>query len=416
MIKSSSTRKTLKFIILFVSIILAEMANGLTFRLIPFEFMKALNIEQIAPIYSLGSFISILFAFFGGWLSDKLGRLLTIFITMLVAMFGSAIMIFLSEGNVLQGVYILSVAVDMVIAISFWAFVMENSTTKHRGVFFAIVMGIKAVFYQFSTELGVGFLNQIDFLPIVKIGAVVFLIAIGLLIWLVIWEKINRDFPSESANEKFVTQNGAEKASTINVLKWIIVINIISQLGFGIASLNGLQSLRSVSDFLGLEFKQDTILIHAQFAYNGTILMLGIMILFGWLSDKFGERPILTFVILGIGIGGILPFMVRQDFSSLEIQILSAGFCSTAFTPGLNSILSKLIPDRKLGIGYGVFMAINSVGFFLLLPVQNFISEKPQIVVTSAIVAFLISGILIWSKIKLPAAPIEQGNEMAAAG
>lgn len=412
MIKSNTTRKTLKFIILFVSIIIAEMAIALTFKLIPFEFLKALNGMETAQIYSLDSFISVLFAFLSGWLSDKLGRLLTIFIAILVAMSGSIVMIFFSKGNALQGVYFLSVVVDMVITISFWAFVMENSTIKHRGLFFALVMGIKGVFYKFSTELGVGFLNRIDFLPTVKIGAVIFLVATGLLVWLVIWEKINHDF----ANEKFIIQNEAEKASILNVLKWVILINIVSQLGFGIASLNGLQSLRSVSDFLGLEFKQDTILIDAQFAYNGTILMLGVMLLFGWLSDKFSECPVLAIVFLGIGIGGTFPFLIRPNFSGVEIQILSAGFCSTAISPALNSVLSKLIPERKLGIGYGIFTAISSIGFFLLLPVQNFISERPQIIAISVIIAILISGILIWFKIKLPATPIEQGNEIAVTG
>ena len=415
MIKSTSTRKTLKFIILFVSIILAEMATALTFKLIPFEFLKALNGMETAQIYAAGSFISILFALFGGWLSDKLGRLLTIFIAILVAMSGSIVMIFISEGNTLQGVYILSVAVDMVIAVSFWAFVMENSTLRHRGLFFALVMGIKGVFYQFSTELGVGFLNRIDFLPTIKLGVVIFGFAIGLLIWLVVWENRSPDFHGETAQTGFTNQVPAEYASSSGVLKWVIAIAIINQLGFGLASLNGIQSLEHVTDFLQLEFSQSVVLIKAQYVYNGTILMLTIMLLFGWLSDKFTERPVLL-AIMGIGIGGILPFLIWQGFNSLAIQILSAGFCSAAFTPGLNSVLSKLIPDGKLGINYGVFTAISSIGFFLLLPVQNFISEKPQIVATSVIVAFLISGILIWLKIKLPAAPIEQGNEMAVAG
>jgi MFS family permease len=376
--------------------------------------MKPLRGAQLAQIYSLSSFFSIPFAFFGGWLSDKLGRLLTIFFTILVTMFGSLVMIFFSEGNVLQGVYIMSVTADTVIAISFWALIMENSTTRHRGLFFALVMGIKGIFYNFSTELGVSFLNQIDFLPTVKIGVIIFLVASGLFVWLIVWEKIDRDFLSEPVNEKFIPQNGAKHTSIINALKWIIVISVVCQLGFGIANLNGLQNLRNTSDFLGLEFKQDALLIDAQFAYNGTILMLGIMLLFGWLSDKFGERPILAFAVFGIGIGGTLPFLIRQGFLSLEIQILSAGFCSIAISPGLNSVLSKLIPREKLGIGYGMFTAISGIGFYLLLALQDFISEKPQSVAISAIIAFLISGILIW--LKLPVSPVEQGNEMMMAG
>lgn len=415
MIKSNSTRKTLKFIILFISIIIAEIAIGLTFNLIRFEFLKTLNGMQTAQIYSIGSFISILFALFGGWLSDKLGRLLTIFTSILVAMSGSIVMVFLSEGNTLQGVYILSVAVDMVIAISFWAFVIENSTLRHRGLFFALIMGIKGVFYQFSTELGVGFLNWIDFLPTVKLGVIVFGFVVGLLIWLVVWENRSPDFSSKTVQTGFTDQTPAEYALLSGTMKWTIAIVIISQLGFGLASLNGIQSLDHISDFLGLEFSQRVVLINAQYVYNGNLLMLAIMLLFGWLSDKFTERPILI-AIFGIGIIGALPFLIWQGLNSLTIQILSAGFCSTAFTPGLNSVLSKLIPDKKLGIGYGVFTAISSIGFFLLLPVQNFIAEKTQIVATSVIVVFLISGILIWLKIKLPATKIEQGIEIAAAG
>jgi len=391
------------------------MAIALTFKLIPFEFLKTLNGMQTAQIYAVGSFISILFALFGGWLSDKLGRLLTIFTAVLVAMSGSIVMIFLSEGNTLQGVYILSVAVEMVIAISFWAFIIENSTLRHRGLFFALVTGIKGVFYQFSTELGVGFLNRIDFLPTIILGVIIFGFALGLLIWIVVWENRSPDFHSEPVQIGSNNQVPVGYASSSGILKWVIAITIISQLGFVLASLNGIQSRDFASHLLGLEYSQRLLLIDAQYVYNGTLLMLAIMLLFGWLSDKFTERSVFI-AILGIGIIGALPFLISPGLNSLTIQILSAGFCSTAFTPGLNSVLSKLIPDGKLGFGYGVFTAITSIGFFLLLPVQNFISEKPQIVATSVIVAFLISGILIWLKIKLPATPIEQGNEMAVAG
>jgi MFS family permease len=178
----------------------------------------------------------------------------------------------------------------------------------------------------------------------------------------------------------------------------------------------GSGSLEIISKLLGLEFEQQMALLRAQNAYDGTILALGIMLLFGWLSDKFGERPVLILTLIGIGIGGAVPFVVRQGFYSLELQILSAGFCNVAISPGFNSWLSKIMSGKKMGIRYGIFSIIGTVGFYLLIPIQSFIPKRPQSIAVVAIVAFLAIALFIWFKFKLPAHSTEQENEMVIAG
>jgi hypothetical protein len=415
MLLSDSPQKTLKFIILFVSVIFGGLASALSYKLIPFQLLKIPNGTQIL---SFGPLITIPFVLIGGWLSDKIGRPFTILIALFLAMLGNLLLIFSTvvfsiESYLLPIAYILSLALDALVAISFWAFVMENSPINHRSLFFALVLGTKGLIYKISTDYGVALINRFDFTHTMIIGLVASVVSVGLLIWFVIWEHGNCDFFNTAISNVVTSTDQTGSTSFISALKWLIIIQLVNRIGSVIA---GSGSLETISKLLGLEFEQQMALLRAQYAYDGTILALGIMLLFGWLSDKFGERPILILTLVGIGIGGAVPFVVRQGFYSLDLQILSAGFCSVAISPGFNSWLSKIMSGKKMGIRYGIFSTIGTVVFYLLIPIQSFIPKRPQSIAVVAIVAFLVTALFIWFKFKLPAHSTEQEGEMIMAG
>ncbi|MBI3162406.1 MAG: MFS transporter, partial [Chloroflexi bacterium] len=218
---------------------------------------------------------------------------------------------------------------------------------------------------------------------------------------LLAWSLIRNSTPQNSVEMATRNSEGAPRSPFAAILVWVLLVQAISQFGFGVGNLwGGMDSRQNISRALGLELEQGYTLIRAQYAFVGTGIMLLVMALSGWLSDKFSERKILATTLLLTCVGGFLPFLLLGSFRSLLSQVLVVGLCSTIFSPPLNSFLSKILPENNRGLTYGMFSGISSVLFVLLLSVQNMISGEYQRALSFVILLLIALTLLVWWKLK----------------
>lgn len=397
MFQDNSKESTNKFIIVFIALILAQAASHMVFLFVPLHLTTdyKLDFSITGQVHSAALFLSIIFTFIGGWLSDIAGRIRTIFIAVLIATTGCILKLAILSWQAASIAFILSSIASAILGVAFWVYVIENSSWRKRGLFIGLVFGIEGYFNKRSQGFATDLINRIDEPAITILGLIVFLISIGLLIWVLFQHK------EITLSTGYVEQTPTQPLKKALLL--ILLIQVVSQFGFTFGNLGGLTpGMLSIPDALGLDFSQDVSLIHAQFAFMGTSLMLLVMIASGWLSDRYGERRILIIALLLACTVGFLPFIFFKNFYSLLSQILIIGLCRTMFLPAINSFLSKTIPEHKRSIIFGAFSGLSSILFLILFPIQIAFIESFQVITPFVLFLLLLGAFLIWRELKSP--------------
>jgi MFS family permease len=397
MFQENSKNSKQMFVITFIAMILGQAAWSMVFLFVPLHLTTKFDLDfsVLSQVTTAALFLSILFTFIGGWLSDAIGRIRTIFLGVFLGATSSGLMIFLPSWQITSMAYILSTIATAIIGVTFWVLMIENSSWKYRGLFIGLVLGGISFFNQQSQGFATALVNRIGENATEIFGLIAFGAAIVLLAW-----PAFRSSPLKTSSES-IAQNleGVSKPNFATILFWVLLIQVVSEFGFGVGNLGGGSDGRqNVSGALGLALEQNYAIIDAQFAFAGTFIMLIAMAFSGWLSDKFGERKILATTLLLACFGGFLPFLILGNFRSLLSQVLVIGLCGAIFSPPLNSFLSKILPERNRGRTYGVFSGISSILFVVLLSVQNAISDEYQKALPFVILLLLALAFLVVSR------------------
>lgn len=379
--------------------ILANIAGQMLYSMLSLYMLNlGAQVAEVGLVFTLASLVPMALQIFGGWLSDTIGRLRVIALGSSIAMFGYLI-IALAPGWewVLIGLSVEYIS-NSVVGPSFGAYISEQSDENQRGR----VFGLTSSLYMTVTVIGpalAGILaNRFSFKLMMAVAFVIYLSATVLRVWMATTEQFAAKKDAQKPTwEGFKTQIAAVLPLLISggILTWIWLTDAIGDTAFNM--INQLTPIY-FSDIGGINIEQ--------IGYLNAIFGLAIIItspLAGRLVDKVSERASILTGFASQAVGLSL-FLTAQNFAGFALGNLFLGAAVGCLIPGYDSLISKVVPDEKRGLAFGLFGTTLGI---LSLPMpwigaQLWERVSPQTPYLFVIFACLISIPIVWSKFKLP--------------
>jgi len=386
------------------AMVIANIAGSMFPMLMPIYLTElGASVTQVGLVFTLSSVAILILQLFGGWVSDSIGRLRAIAIGSIGGVIGyTAILLAPTWQWMLVAISVAQIPYALV-GPSFGAFIAENSTEKNRGK----VYGLTDTIYQITGVVGPplgGFLaGAYGFKMMLLVSAVLYTIAAGLRIWMA----TTMTSPEEKTPEKLTVSSFKLSLKSMwalliggGVISWIFVTDGVRDIAFRLSS--ELQPLY-LEQVAGITVEQIGIL--------GSIFSFAMMftpILSGRISDKYGERVPISLGFLMV-FGAFMIFLQVNAFIGFAVTWIVFGVGVGLLSPAYQSLISKVVPQKLLGVFTGMFRS--SLGLISLpapwvgaLLWDRFSPRLPFII--RAFVA-LLTVIPTWFKFKVPDQPIE---------
>ena len=396
-------------IIFMVAMVFANIAAEMYMTMLPLylRYLGA-DVMQIGVFFTVSQIIPLVLQVLGGWVSDTIGRLKSVALGSVIGLgaFISPIFVptwqwlYLSEG--------LNAVTRSLIGPSFGALVAEETSEEHR----ARVYGITDTIYTIVTVIGpplAGWLaDTYGFRIMLTVAAGIYTCATIIRLILANVAGKRRSGP---AREKLSLKALKVNFKTIfglfiagGVLTWLLLTDGVRDIAF---SLSFRLMPVYLEDIAGLNLQQ----IGWLTSFFGMAMMLT-TIPAGWFADKFSER---IAIALGFFIQfiALLTLMNVVTFMGFAIAWFLFGIGVGLLSPAYQSLLSKVLPERLLGTGFGLIHA--SLGIFSLPApaIGSFIWKRinPQAPFYITAILTLITVIPAWLKFKLNVRDLERAAQ-----
>jgi len=393
-------------IVFMVAMVFANIAAEMYATMLPL-YLKYLGADvlQIGMFFTISQIIPLVLQILGGWVSDTIGRLKSIAIGSLIGLgaFISPIFVptwqwlYLSEG--------LNSVTRSLIGPSFGAFIAEQTDEEHRGKVYGITDTIYTVVTVVGPPLAGWLADEYGFRIMLAVAAGIYVCATTIRLFLAKTAGKKRQetsadaFSFESLKTNLKTIFGLAVAG--GVLTWLLLTDGVRDIAFSMSfrlmplyleEIGGmsLQQIGWLSSFFGMAMMVTTIPA-------------------GWFSDKFGERA-------AIAVGFFLEFVAMLLLINVDTFIGYAGVWALfgvgvgLLSPAYQSLLSKVLPERIRGTGFGLIHA--SLGIFSLpAPAIGSILWKeinPQAPFYITAIFALLTVIPAWLKFKLDKRDLER--------
>jgi len=389
-----------------VAMVFANIASEMYVTMLPLylKFLGA-DVLQIGMFFTISQIIPLVLQVLGGWVSDTIGRLKSIAIGSLVGLgaFISPIFVptwqwlYLSEG--------LNSVTRSLIGPSFGAFIAEETDEEHRGKVYGITDTIYTVVTVVGPPLAGWLADTYGFRIMLAVAAGIYVCATTIRLFLA---KTAGKKRQETHADAFSFKSLKMNLKTIfglavsgGVLTWLLLTDGVRDVAFSMSfrlrplyleEIGGmsLQQIGWLSSFFGMAMMVTTIPA-------------------GWLSDKFSER-------VAIALGFFLEFVAMLLLINVNSFIGYAGVWALfgvgvgLLSPAYQSLLSKVLPERIRGTGFGLIHA--SLGIFSLpAPAIGSILWKeinPQAPFYITAIFSLLTVIPAWLKFKLNQGDLER--------
>lgn len=393
-------------IIFMVAMVFANIASEMYVTMLPLylKFLGA-DVLQIGMFFTISQIIPLILQVLGGWVSDTIGRLKSIAIGSLVGLgaFISPIFVptwqwlYLSEG--------LNSVTRSLIGPSFGAFIAEETDEEHRGKVYGITDTIYTVVTVIGPPLAGWLADTYGFRIMLAVAAGIYVCATTIRLFLAKTAGKKRQetkadaFSFKSLKMNLKTIFGLAVAG--GVLTWLLLTDGVRDIAFSMSfrlmplyleEIGGmsLQQIGWLSSFFGIAMMITTIPA-------------------GWFSDKFSERA-------AIALGFFLEFVAMLLLINVDTFVGYGGVWALfgvgvgLLSPAYQSLLSKVLPERIRGTGFGLIHA--SLGIFSLpAPAIGSILWKevnPQAPFYITAIFALLTVIPAWLKFKLNKRDLER--------
>jgi len=382
-----------------MTMILANVAANMYSNILPL-YLKSLNasVIQIGLFFTISQIIPLVLQILGGWISDRLGRLKSIAIGSVAGVLSYVGFILAPTWQwVLSGQTLISITQSL-IGPSFGAFIAEESAEENR----ARVYGITSTIFMIVTVIGPpfgGFLvDKYGFKFMLLCAGLIYTVATVMRVLMAKRAASHEKATSAgSLNFRSLKANMGAMAGILiagGLITWVLVTDGIRDISF---SLSGSLLPIYMQDFGALTATQ----IGWLSSIFGVANML-ITIPAGWLADKKGER---LAIILGFLIQAGTLFLLTNVNSFIGYVIVWAlfGIGVGVMSPAYQSLLSKALPQKLRGTGFGLIQS--SLGVFSLpapaigASLYQNVSPKAPFLITAG--ASLLSIIPVWLKFKI---------------
>ena len=400
-----------KLILLFLlAMVLANIAGNMYGGLLPL-YLKSLGagVSQIGLFFTLFQIFPLVLQILGGWISDSLGRLRSIAMGSIA---GVLSYIGLILAPTWQWVFMgesLGAITRSLIGPSFGAFIAEESAEENRARVFGITQSIFLIVNVIGPPLGGWLTDTYGFKTMLMVAGLIYTAATILRIFMA---KRATSHEKENSTGKLTLSSlkgnlGAMLTIMISggLVTWLLLTDGVRDIAY---SLSFTYLPVYVEEIGGLNATQ----IGWLSSFFGISNML-ISIPAGWLADKKGER-------VNIVIGFILQFIALLAFVRVDTFIGYAvvwclfGFGVGLMHPAYQSLLSKALPKKLRGTGFGLMQS--SLGLFSLPAplvggyLYENVSPRFPFIITAWV--SLVTVIPAWLKFKLPKnTPPEENSE-----
>jgi len=381
------------------AMVLANIGGSMYTILLPIYLTKlGASVVQVGLVFTLSSVVILVLQIFGGWVSDSIGRLRAIAIGSIGGVIGFGLMLLANSWETM----LLAISVSQIpyalVGPSFSAFIAENSTQETRGQVYGITDTIYQVTGVIGPPLGGFIAGFYGFKPMLFVAGMFYTIAAGLRIWMATTMRS----PEEESPQKLTAKSFKSSLTLMigmvlsgGVVTWIFITDGMSDISY-----------RLSGELLPLYLEQVAGIPLIQIGLLGSMFSIGMMftpILSGRISDKFGERVPISLGFLMIFFAYLI-FLQVSDFIGFAITWAFFGVSVGLLSPAYQSLISKVVPQKNLGIFTGMFRS--SLGLISLpapyIGAQLWERFNPRLPFIITAILSLISVIPAWFKFKLP--------------
>ena len=347
-------------IVFMIAMVFANIASEMYVSMLPL-YMKYLgaDVVQIGLFFTLSQIVPLILQVLGGWVSDTIGRLRSVAIGSIIGLGAFISPIFVPTWQWLYLSETLNALTRSLIGPSFGAFIAEETDEEHRGKVYGITDTIYTVVTVIGPPLAGWLADTYGFRIMLVVSASIYIIATCIrLILAKVAGKRRETGKSERLSIDSLKSNSKAIFGLViagGVLTWLLVTDGVRDIAFSLSfqlmpiyleEIGGLslQRIGWLSSFFGIASMLTTIPA-------------------GWFSDKVGER-------IAIALGFLLEFlamilMIKVDsFVGYAITWAVFGVAVGLMSPAYQSLLSKVLPEKLRGTGFGLIHA--SLGIFSL--------------------------------------------------
>jgi len=379
--------------------VLANIAGSMYTILLPIYLTElGASVVQVGLVFTLSSVVILILQIFGGWISDSIGRLRAIAIGSVGGVIGFTFMLLANSWETMLIAITVCQFPYALVGPSFGAFIAENSAQENRGK----VYGITDTIYQITGVIGPplgGFIAGLyGFKSMLFVATIFYSIAAGLRIWMATTMRS----PEEPSPQKLTTKSLKSSLTLMigmilsgGVVTWIFATDGVRDIAF-----------RLSDELLPIYLKQIAGIPIIQIGLLGSIFSFAMMftpILSGRISDRYGERVPISLGFLMVFFAYLI-FLQVSDFIGFAITWAIFGISVGLFSPAYQSLVSKVVPQAKLGIFTGMFWS--SLGFISLpapyIGAQLWERFNPRVPFIITAILALFSVIPTWFKFKIP--------------
>jgi len=342
------------------AMILANIAASMYPILLPIYLTEiGASVQQVGLVFTLSSVVMLVLQIFGGWISDSIGRLKAVAIGSAGGVLG---FIALALAPTWQWMMVAIMAISFprsLVGPSFGAFIAENSSEENRGKVFGITDTIFQITGVVGPAMG-GFLAGLwGFKGMLVVSAAIYTLAAGLRVWMATTMRPKKDEQptQELSTESFKTSFRKMFGMIIGggLLTWLLITDGVRDTAF---RLSGELQPLYLEQIGGLSVQQVGLL--------GSIFSIAWMftpVLSGKLSDKYGERVPISFGFLLLFFSMMI-FLNTSVYAGFMLSWIVSGVGVGLLSPAYQSLVTKAVPHKMLGIFNGVFYG--SIGLISL--------------------------------------------------
>jgi MFS family permease len=393
-------------IVFMVAMVFANIASEMYMTMLPL-YMRYLgaDVMQIGVFFTVSQIIPLILQVLGGWISDTIGRLRSVALGSLIGLGAFISPIFVPTWQWLYLTEGLNAVTRSLIGPSFGAFIAEETTEEHRGKVYGITDTIYTVVTVIGPPLAGWLADSYGFRIMLTVAAAIYVCAT--IIRVILARSVGKR-RADTAREKLSLKALKLNFKTIfglavagGVLSWLLLTDGVRDIAF---SLSWRLMPVYLEDIAGLNLQQ----IGWLWSFFGIAMMLT-TIPAGWFSDKYGERS-------AIALGFFLEFiallmLINVDaFVGFAAAWMIFGVGVGLLSPAYQSLLSKVLPERILGTGFGLIHA--SLGIFSLPApaIGSFLWKtiNPQAPFYITAIFALLTVIPAWLKFKLTTRDLER--------
>lgn len=347
-------------IVFMIAMVFANIASEMYVAMLPL-YMRYLgaDVVQIGVFFTVSQIVPLILQVLGGWVSDTIGRLRCVAIGSLVGLGAFISPIFVPTWQWLYLSETLNALTRSLIGPSFGAFIAEETEEEHRGKVYGITDTIYTVVTVIGPPLAGWLADTYGFRIMLAVSAGIYMCATCIRLFLARTAAKKRNtnegeslsFDSLKANAKTIF--GLVIAG--GVLTWLLVTDGVRDIAF---SLSFQLMPVYLEDIAGLSLQE----IGWLSSFFGIASMIT-TIPAGWFSDKVGER-------IAIAVGFFLEFVAMilmikvNSFFGYAATWAVFGVAVGLMSPAYQSLLSKVLPEKLRGTGFGLIHA--SLGIFSL--------------------------------------------------